>query len=361
MSARWSAGDVVWVTGGAGFIGSALVRRLIADSPATVVNIDALTYAGNRDSLGDALQSPRHILEHIDICDAHAIAELYEAQSPSCVFHLAAESHVDRSIDGPAAFVKTNLLGTFTLLELGLRYWRGLSGPRRDQFRFVHVSTDEVFGSLGPEGRFTEDSPYQPNSPYSATKAGADHLARAWAHTYGFPVVTTNCSNNFGPFQFPEKLIPLMIRRATAWQSLPVYGSGANVRDWLHVDDHVAGLICAAERGQPGRTYNIGAGNERTNLQVVTLICDILDELQPDSRGSHRQLVTFVTDRPGHDLRYAIDSQRVESELGWRPSRSFEEGLRATVRWYLENDAWCERVETGAYRGERLGLAGTAA
>ncbi|MDB4885282.1 MAG: dTDP-glucose 4,6-dehydratase [Gemmatimonadetes bacterium] len=348
--------SVVLVTGGAGFIGSALVRMLVADGGCTVVNVDALTYAGNLDSVAGVADSAHYRFEHADIRDAAAMRAVFERHRPDAVIHLAAESHVDRSIDGPRAFVETNVTGTFVLLEEALRHWRGLHGAARERFRFVHVSTDEVYGSLGATGLFTEASPYRPSSPYSATKAASDHLARAWHHTYGLPVVTTNCSNNYGPCQFPEKLIPLTIVNALAGRPLPVYGAGENVRDWLFVDDHARALRLACERGVPGETYNVGGLNERRNIDVVRAICGILDEIAPLAGVPDRTaLITFVHDRPGHDLRYAIDASRIRRELGWTPHESFDSGLRRTVEWYLANGAWVERVQSGAYRGERLG------
>jgi dTDP-glucose 4,6-dehydratase len=344
------------VTGGAGFIGSALVRQLLAEEPeARVVTVDKLTYAGNLESLGDALSDPRHTFAQVDICDGAAIRGLLNTHSPDVVFHLAAESHVDRSIDGPADFIRTNVTGTFTMLQESLDYWRRLDEQARARFRMVHVSTDEVFGSLGDDGLFTEETPYDPSSPYSASKAGSDHLARAWHRTYGFPVVVTNCSNNYGPYHFPEKLIPLTIGKALRGESLPVYGRGENVRDWLYVYDHVRALRLVAERGAPGRTYNVGGQNERRNIDVVREICRLLDEIRPDPAGPRERLITFVTDRPGHDMRYAIDATRLRTELGWAPREDFESGLRKTVEWYLENSRWVERVTSGAYRGERLG------
>jgi dTDP-glucose 4,6-dehydratase len=347
----------VFVTGGAGFIGSALVRSLIAETDNRVVNVDKLTYAGNLDSLESVDGSPRYAFERVDICDAEALRALFAFHRPAGVFHLAAESHVDRSIDGPAAFIATNVLGTFTLLSETLAYWKELPTARRKAFRFLHVSTDEVFGTLGATGLFTESTPYAPNSPYSASKAASDHLVRAWHHTYGLPTVTTNCSNNYGPFQFPEKLIPLVIRRALARETLPVYGRGENIRDWLFVDDHVAALRLVFDRGLPGETYNVGGNSERTNLDVVRQICAVLDELQPSGlEGGYASLLRFVADRPGHDFRYAIDSSRIERELRWQRAESFETGLRKTVRWYLENEDWVARVQSGQYRGERLGL-----
>jgi dTDP-glucose 4,6-dehydratase len=345
------------VTGGAGFIGSALVRKLIRETEYTVVNVDKLTYAGNLESVDEVSDDPRYRFERVDICDGGRIRSLFERYRPIGVVHLAAESHVDRSIDGPADFIRTNIVGTFTLLQEALRYCRSLGDEAAQRFRFVHVSTDEVFGSLGPTGLFTEDTPYRPSSPYSASKAASDHLARAWFHTYKLPVVTTNCSNNYGPYQFPEKLIPLMIQNALAGKPLPVYGRGENVRDWLFVDDHAEALIVALERGVPGETYNIGGESERRNLDVVHAICALVDELAPNAAiGPRHALVKFVTDRPGHDLRYAIDTAKTRRELGWAPSETFESGLRKTIEWYLANQTWCERVQSGAYRGERLGL-----
>ena len=345
------------VTGGAGFIGSALVRKIVRETDHAVVNVDALTYAGNLDSLAEASESPRYTFVRADVADAPAMRRAFEEHRPDAVIHLAAESHVDRSIDGPAAFVQTNVVGTFALLQESLRHWRALAEPDRARFRFLHVSTDEVFGSLGTEGLFTETTPYSPNSPYSATKAASDHLVRAWHHTYGLPTLTTNCSNNYGPYQFPEKLVPLMIQNALTGTPLPVYGRGENVRDWLYVDDHADALLTVLERGAPGETYNVGGHNEWTNIDVVRAICAAVDALAPDSAGPRERLIRFVADRPGHDLRYAIDSSRIQRELGWRPRETFETGLRKTVAWYLANQAWCGRVQSGAYRGERLGLA----
>ncbi|MEX2541713.1 MAG: dTDP-glucose 4,6-dehydratase [Trueperaceae bacterium] len=343
------------VTGGAGFIGSALVRHLISDTPHRVVNVDKLTYAGHVESLADAAESSRHHLERIDIADGAAVADVFERYQPDAVVHLAAETHVDRSIDGPAEFLRTNVQGTFVMLEASRRYWDRLSGGQWEEFRFLHVSTDEVYGSLGDEGRFREDSRYDPRSPYSASKASADHFAKAYHHTYDLPVIVTNCSNNYGPYQFPEKLIPLATLRASAGEPIPVYGEGENVRDWLHVDDHVRGLMAALEEGRPGETYNIGGDSERTNLQVVKTICEALDELVPSTRPYHR-LIEFVADRPGHDLRYAVDAGKIRNELGWAPRVAFESALRETVAWYLDNRAWCEAVTRGAaYRLERLG------
>jgi dTDP-glucose 4,6-dehydratase len=349
--------NTVLVTGGAGFIGSAVVRRLIGGTEARVVNLDALTYAGNPDSVADAVGDPRYAFERVDVCDADEVRRVFHTHQPDAVLHLAAESHVDRSIDGPADFIRTNAQGTFTLLEEARRYWTGLRGEARDRFRFLHVSTDEVYGSLGAEGFFHEERPYRPNSPYSASKAGSDHLVRAWHHTYGLPVFTSNCSNNYGPYQFPEKLIPLMILNALEGRPLPVYGRGENVRDWLFVEDHADALLTVLEKGRVGETYCIGGHNEMRNLDVVRTLCALLDEMAPDPAiGPREGLIRFVQDRPGHDQRYAIDAGKIGRELGWTPRETFESGLRRTVRWYLENRAWWERVRSGAYRGERLGL-----
>ena len=345
------------ITGGAGFIGSALVRQLIERTDHRIVDVDCLTYAGNLESLSFAREHERHAFHLVDICDASALRAVFQREEPDAVLHLAAESHVDRSIDGPAAFVTTNVLGTFTLLEEALRYWRQLSPSRRGAFRLVHVSTDEVYGSLGENGRFTETTPYAPSSPYSASKAGSDHLARAWQRTYGLPVIVTNCSNNYGPYQFPEKLIPLMILKALAGESLPVYARGENVRDWLFVEDHANALRAVVAEGVPGETYNIGGDCERRNIDVVRSICAVLDELQPDPLGPRERLIEFTTDRPGHDFRYAIDAGKVRRELGWSPMETFDTGLRKTVEWYLANAGWTERVMSGAYRGERLGAS----
>jgi dTDP-glucose 4,6-dehydratase len=348
----------ILITGGAGFIGSAVVRKLLAGSDAAVVTLDKLTYAGNLESLAGALDDPRHAFERVDICDAAEVRRVFEAHRPGAVLHLAAESHVDRSIDGPADFVRTNVLGTFTLLEEARRHWTGLPEAERAEFRFLHVSTDEVFGSLGESGHFDEETPYAPNSPYSASKAGSDHLVRAWHHTYGMPVLTTNCSNNYGPYQFPEKLIPLMILNALEGRPLPVYGRGENVRDWLYVDDHADALLAVLQRGRPGETYCIGGHNEQRNIDVVRMLCALLDELAPaPGIGPREALIRHVTDRPGHDQRYAIDASKIERELGWTPKESFATGLRKTVAWYLENRTWWERVRSGEYRGERLGLS----
>ncbi|NEV78917.1 dTDP-glucose 4,6-dehydratase [Rhodopseudomonas sp. BR0C11] len=346
------------VTGGAGFIGSAVVRRLIGTTRHEVLVVDKLTYAGNLDSLAPVSDDPRFRFVRADIVEQGTMRLLFEEFSPDVVMHLAAESHVDRSIDGPGDFIQTNIVGTYSLLQAALAHWRSLPPARKSGFRFHHISTDEVFGSLGAEGLFREDTPYQPKSPYSASKAGSDHLVRAWHHTYGLPVVITNCSNNYGPYHFPEKLIPLAIIKALHGEAIPVYGTGANVRDWLHVEDHADALLLAAERGEIGESYNIGGRNERTNLEVVQAICRLLDELAPDaSIGSRAKLISFVTDRPGHDARYAIDARKVERELGWRARYTFDDGLRQTVQWYLDNRTWWERVRSGVYRGERLGVA----
>ena len=343
------------VTGGAGFIGSALVRQLIRETNHRVVNVDCLTYAGNLESLAETREHRHHEFYQANVCDAAAVREIFEAECPHAVLHLAAESHVDRSIDAPGDFIETNLIGTFTLLHEALRYWRTLEDEQRESFRFIHVSTDEVYGALGDTGLFTEETPYNPSSPYSASKAGSDHLARAWHLTYGLPVIVTNCSNNFGPYQFPEKLIPLVIGKALAGEPLPVYGRGENVRDWLYVDDHARALRLVLERGTPSETYNVGGDNERRNIDVVREICAILDELRPDPLGKHERLITFVTDRPGHDFRYAINASKLRRELGWTPQENFASGIRKTVAWYLGNTWWSERVTSGAYRGERLG------
>jgi len=345
------------VTGGAGFIGSALIRYLIEATDTTVLNIDKLTYAGNLDSLATVAQHPRYHFAQVDINDAALLKQQFDIFKPNAIMHLAAESHVDRSIEGPAEFIKTNIMGTYTLLEVARAYWLSLSDDMKAQFRFHHVSTDEVYGSLGSTGFFTETTAYQPNSPYSASKAASDHLVRAWHHTYQLPVITTNCSNNYGPYQFPEKLIPLMIINALEGQPLPVYGQGSNIRDWLYVDDHVRALYLVLQKGQLGETYTIGGHNEHTNLEVVQTLCTVLDELLPNSTYiPHQQLITFVTDRPGHDLRYAIDAQKINHELGWQPEETFNSGLRKTVLWYLEHRQWWQRVRDGRYRGERLGL-----
>ena len=345
------------VTGGAGFIGSAVVRHIIANTDWRVINLDKLTYAGNLESLGDAIHSDRYVFAKVDILDSASVRALLAHEQPDAIMHLAAESHVDRSIDAPSAFIDTNVTGTYRLLDESLRYWRGLEGGRKSAFRFHHISTDEVYGSLPATGAFSEETPYRPNSPYSASKASSDHLARAWFHTFGLPVVITNCSNNYGPCQFPEKLIPLTIVRALEGKSLPVYGKGENVRDWLFVDDHVRALLAVLLRGRLGETYNIGGNAERQNIEVVRAVCALLDEIAPRPGGRLRsELIEFVADRPGHDLRYAIDATKIRDELGWRPKESFEGGLRKTVLWYLDNRTWLDRVLSGAYRVERLGV-----
>jgi dTDP-glucose 4,6-dehydratase len=347
----------VFVTGGAGFIGSALVRHLIANTGHRVLNVDALTYAGNLSSLETVSGSDRYKFEWADICDTERMATLIAEFEPDIITHLAAESHVDRSIDGPAAFIQTNLVGTFSMLKTTLDYWHGLSAERQSAFRFHHISTDEVFGSLGPDGFFTETTAYDPCSPYSASKAGSDHLVRAWGHTYGLPTLVTNCSNNYGPYHFPEKLIPLMIIKCLSGEPLPVYGKGDNVRDWLYVDDHVRALQTVFERGTPGQSYMVGGRSERTNLEVVHVICDTLDQIQPRADGkAYREQITYVADRPGHDFRYAIDASKLEGELGWQPLENFESGIKKTIYWYLENRQWWEAIIFGDYRGERLGL-----
>ncbi len=348
----------ILVTGGAGFLGSALVRHLIAETDHEVLVYDRLTYAGHLSSLAPAADSPRYGFVHADICDAAAVAAALARFHPDAIVHLAAESHVDRSIDGPADFIRTNLLGTFTLLEGALAYWRELSADARDAFRFLHVSTDEVFGALGEDGLFDETSPYDPRSPYSASKAGADHLVRAWGHTYGLPVLVTNCSNNYGPYQYPEKLIPLMIIRALRGQDLPVYGDGGQVRDWLFADDHARALQMVLERGVTGRAYNVGARAERRNIEVVRALCGLLDRMAPRPDGSaHSDHIVPVADRPGHDRRYAIDPSRLETELGWRPTVSFEEGLERTVRWHLDHvDWWAPILDQAGASTERQGL-----
>ena len=347
----------ILVTGGAGFIGSAVVRMLLRERQEQVINYDKLTYAGNLESLPGIEPGPRYSFVHADIADADALDDVLARYRPDAILHLAAESHVDRSIDGPRSFVSTNIVGTFTLLDRATSYWRELDDYERERFRFVHVSTDEVFGSLTADGRFTEHSPYKPNSPYAASKAASDHLARTWFHTYRLPVIVTNTSNNYGPYQFPEKLIPLVIMRAERGEEVPVYGRGENVRDWLYVDDHARGLLCALERGLVGDTYLLGAESERRNIDVVRKICDLLDELAPSSAiGPRHRLIRWVTDRPGHDFRYAIDPTRAKQVLQWTARENFDSGLRRTVQWYLDNRAWRERVISGAYRGERLGL-----
>ena len=339
------------VTGGAGFIGSAVVRAAIGQGHA-VVNVDALTYAACLDNVASVADAQGYVFEHADIRDRKAMDRVFETHRPDAVMHLAAESHVDRSIDGPAAFIETNVLGTFTLLEAARTYWQGGGAP--EAFRFHHISTDEVFGSLGTEGKFTEDSPYDPRSPYSASKASSDHLVRAWGETYGLPILVTNCSNNYGPYHFPEKLIPVVILNAVAGQPIPVYGAGENVRDWLYVEDHADALLTVLKRGRIGQSYNIGGENEVRNIDLVRMICALMDEFRPDG-APHERLISFVEDRPGHDLRYAIDPGRMRNEIGWRPSVTLEEGLRRTVTWYLENEAWWRALQSRDGVGARLG------
>jgi dTDP-glucose 4,6-dehydratase len=347
----------ILVTGGAGFIGSAVVRHIMRETPHHVLVVDKLTYAGNLDSLAPVSNGPRYAFVRADIVDAPKMRDLFESFAPDAVMHLAAESHVDRSIDGPGEFIQTNVVGTFTLLQEALRYWRARPAAEGQAFRFHHISTDEVFGSLGPEGRFSETTAYDPRSPYSASKAASDHLVRAWHHTYGLPVIVTNCSNNYGPYHFPEKLIPLVIINALEGLPLPVYGQGANVRDWLFVEDHARALLTAVTDGAVGATYCIGGGSEKTNLEVVEAICALMDELAPSQKiGPRKSLISFVADRPGHDLRYAIDAGKIAAELGFEPRETFESGLRKTVEWYLANRAWWERIRSGVYRGERLGV-----
>jgi dTDP-glucose 4,6-dehydratase len=347
----------VLVTGGAGFIGSALIRHLVAESDHEILNLDKLTYAGSLSTVEPVSANPRYRFVQADICDGARVAAILAEFQPDVVAHLAAESHVDRSIDGPDAFIETNIVGTYRMLRAATAYWGALPEARREAFRFHHISTDEVFGSLGPEGFFTETTPYDPRSPYSASKAGSDHIVRAWHHTYGLPVLVTNCSNNYGPYHFPEKLIPLMILKALAGEQLPVYGRGDNVRDWLYVEDHVRALRLVFEAGRPGETYNVGGNSERTNLTVVKTICAILDELRPRSdRRPYAEQIGFVADRPGHDARYAIDAGKLMRELGWQPRETFETGIRKTVAWYLDNEAWWRAIQARSYTGERLGL-----
>jgi dTDP-glucose 4,6-dehydratase len=343
---------MILVTGGAGFIGSNFVLAWLAQSDESVLNLDKLTYAGNLNNLASLADDPRHVFVHGDICDGALLARLLADHKPRAIVHFAAESHVDRSILGPAAFVETNVKGTFSLLEAARNYWSALPKPEQDSFRFLHVSTDEVYGSLGPQDApFTESTPYAPNSPYSASKAASDHLVRAYHHTYGLPVLTTNCSNNYGPYHFPEKLIPLVIANARAGKRLPIYGDGQQIRDWLYVGDHCAAIRRVLDAGRVGQVYNVGGWNEKTNLEVVHTLCDVLDALAPKDQGSYRDQITFVQDRPGHDRRYAIDARKVELELGWRPQETFESGIRKTVQWYLDNDGWVRNVQSGDYLG----------
>lgn len=344
------------ITGGAGFIGSAVIRHIVTNTQDSVVNVDKLTYAGSLESLADVAGSPRYAFEHVDICDRAALERTFNEHRPDVVMHLAAESHVDRSIDSPSLFIDTNIVGTYTLLETARVYWKGLEATAQEHFRFHHVSTDEVYGDLGDGGgMFTELSPYAPSSPYSASKASADHLVRAWQRTYGLPTLITNCSNNYGPYHYPEKLIPLMILSALCGNQLPIYGKGEQIRDWLYVDDHARALYKVITEGQVGETYNIGGHNEKTNLEVVQILCDLLQELAP-AAASYHSLISFVVDRPGHDRRYAIDASKIERELGWTPQESFESGIRKTIEWYLENLEWCHRIKDGSSQQPHEGL-----
>lgn len=348
----------VMITGGAGFIGSAVIRHLLQSTETSIQNVDKLTYAGNLEALAPVESNKRYHLIRADICDARAMRQVLEAFAPQAIMHLAAETHVDRSIGGPAAFVETNINGTFTLLEAVRAFYLSLTGPEQESFLFHHVSTDEVYGSLGPAGAFHEQSRYDPGSPYSASKAASDHLVRAWHRTYGLPVVITNCSNNFGPYQYPEKFIPLLIHNALAGQPLPVYGSGENIRDWLYVEDHADALVKVLQRGRIGETYNIGGHAERSNIDVARAVCALLDDLIPNPSGNpHADLIQFVIDRPGHDHRYAIDAAKIGAEMGWRPRHGFEQGLRKTVMWYLENRDWMQRAKANCRLGDRLGLS----
>ena len=349
----------ILVTGGAGFIGSAVIRHIIKNTSDEVINIDKLTYAGNLESLVEVESNNRYFFEQVDICDSTELTRVFNLHQPDAVMHLAAESHVDRSIEGPAAFIETNIVGTYTLLEAARAYWNELDVDQKAAFRFHHISTDEVYGDLeGPEDLFTEDTPYAPSSPYSASKASSDHLVRAWLRTYGFPTMVTNCSNNYGPYHFPEKLIPLVILNALAGKDLPIYGAGNQIRDWLYVEDHARALYKVVTEGEIGETYNIGGHNEKQNLEVVHTICDLLEELVSDNKFSKasgnvtgfKGLISYVKDRPGHDIRYAIDAQKIEKELGWKPEETFESGIRKTVNWYLDNTEWTEHVQSGAYK-----------
>ena len=344
------------VTGGAGFIGSAVIRQYIQNTNHEVINLDALTYAGNLESLTEVDQNPRYSFEHVNICDIDEVRRVFNEHQPDAIMHLAAESHVDRSIDGPVDFIQTNIVGTFNLLDVAKKYWDDLSGAKKEGFRFHHVSTDEVYGDLEATGFFTEETSYEPSSPYSASKASSDHLVRAWHRTYGFPIVVTNCSNNYGPFQFPEKLIPLVTLNALEGKPLPIYGKGDQIRDWLYVDDHAIALRLVLETGKIGDTYNIGGHNEKTNLDVVKTICAILDELVPSADNSpYDSLITYVKDRPGHDVRYAIDADKIAKDLEWLPAETFESGIKKTIQWYLDNSDWCQHVQDGSYMRERLG------
>ena len=349
----------VLLTGGSGFIGSNFIRCFLQERiNCRVINLDALTYAGNPESLADIPEGANYRFLQGNICDRELLDRLLVEEQPAAIVHFAAESHVDRSIDGPAAFIQTNIIGTFTMLEASRKYWKELHDERKEAFRFLHVSTDEVYGSLGATGLFTEETPYAPNSPYSASKASSDHLVRAYHHTYGLPVLTTNCSNNYGPYQFPEKLIPLMILNAIAGKPLPVYGDGMQIRDWLYVEDHCRAIMTVLDKGRPGETYNIGGHNEMANISIVRTLCALLDEMQPRSdEKSYIEQITYVTDRPGHDRRYAIDAGKIGRELGWTPQETFDTGIRKTVQWYLQNLSWCERITSGKYRQERLGTS----
>ena len=348
----------ILVTGGAGFIGSAVIRHIIHNTDDEVLNIDKLTYAGNLESLKDIDRNPRYNFKQIDICNTDSLKQAFDSFQPDLVMHLAAESHVDRSIDGPAEFINTNIVGTYHLLEVARQYWQNLEEMSKQQFKFHHISTDEVYGDLeGTTDLFTETTPYAPSSPYSASKASSDHLVRAWHRTYGFPVLVTNCSNNYGPYHFPEKLIPLVILNALDGKALPIYGKGNQIRDWLFVEDHARALYKVVTEGKVGETYNIGGHNEKQNIEVVKTICHILDELKPQENGQpYESLITFVKDRPGHDLRYAIDASKIANELNWTPTETFDSGIRKTVEWYLNNMKWCSRVQDGSYQRERLGV-----
>ncbi len=354
----------VLITGGAGFIGSAVIRHIIKNTQDSVINLDKLTYAGNLESLAEVSDSNRYVFEQVDICNASELSRVFKQYQPDAVMHLAAESHVDRSIDGPAEFIQTNIVGTYTLLEAARAYWNNLTADKRNSFRFHHISTDEVYGDLeGPEDLFTEQTPYAPSSPYSASKASSDHLVRAWLRTYGFPTIVTNCSNNYGPYHFPEKLIPLVILNALEGKALPIYGKGDQVRDWLYVEDHACALYKVVTEGEIGETYNIGGHNEKQNIEVVKSICALLEELVPKSEfsklsgnaGGFEGLITYVQDRPGHDIRYAIDASKIDKELSWKPEETFETGMKKTVQWYLNNSEWATRVQDGSYQRERLG------